>query len=149
MDTASKRFSAIHIALPFRGAGYLPDGSTDRQAAAFLYEGISAVPPAPPVPERVPGGIGKKRKYPKRVYVKGRIYAVASEAEEARILRELAEEAEAQAKILEYAGDRATAEKARKAQIRLKKRAEAAEELRQQWLAFLRMEDEEILLLAA
>lgn len=150
MDTASKRFSAIHIALPFRGAGYIPDGSTDRQAAAFMYEGISAIPPSPPVPVARPGGIGHgRRRYPKRVTVKGRVYTVQTAAEEREILRALAEEAREQAKIIEALGDRETAKRAVKFSQSLDSRAELARQAEAQWFAKLLQDDEEILLIAA
>jgi hypothetical protein len=151
MDTASKRFSAIHIALPFRGAGYLPDGSTDRQAAAFMYEGISAVPPAPPVPIAKPGGIGhgKRKKYPRRISVDGRIYNVRSESEEAELLRQMAERASDQAKIARAGGDEVTATRAAKKADKLEARAFTAEEMRAAWIKYLQQEDEEILLIAA
>lgn len=146
MDTPSKRFSAVAVILPFRGAGYLPDGTTDRQAAAFMYEGIAAAPPAPVV---VPsgGGIGKRRrkKYPRRVMVRGRVVLVASEAEEVRLLREMAEDIEVQAKILAAAGDEMAAKRAQRAAEKLQSRALSAEQLRQIWLDYLRREDEEVL----
>lgn len=172
MNTASKRFSAIHIALPFRGAGYLPDGSVDRQAVASVYEGIPAS--QPPVPAVTGGGVGtfrgfqtrgfqgnafqsvspgkvsrQRRKYPKRVTVKGRVYTVQTAAEEREILRALAEEAREQAKIIEALGDKETAKRAVKFSQSLDNRAELARQAEAQWLAKLLQDDEEILLIAA
>lgn len=150
MDTASKRFSAIHIALPFRGAGYIPDGSTDRQAAAFMYEGISAVPPAPPVPAAKPGGIGHgRKKYPRRISVDGRVYTVRAQEEEMALLRQMAERARDQAQIAQYAGDEVTATRAAKKADKLEARAFTAEEMQAAWIKYLQQEDEEILLIAA
>lgn len=150
MDTASKRFSAIHIALPFRGAGYIPDGSTDRQAAAFMYEGISAIPPAPPVPVAKPGGIGHgKKKYPRRISVDGRVYTVRTQEEEMALLRQMAERARDQAQIAQYAGDEVTATRAAKKADKLEARAFTVEEMQAAWIKYLQQEDEEILLIAA
>jgi hypothetical protein len=46
LDTADKRFSAIHIGSPWRGILPFPDGDItsagDRQTIVFLYSGISA-----------------------------------------------------------------------------------------------------------
>lgn len=150
MNTASKRFSAIHIALPFRGAGYIPDGSTDRQAAAFMYEGISAIPPAPPVPVARPGGIGHgRKKYPRRISVDGRVYTVRTQEEEMALLRQMAERARDQAQIAQFAGDEVTATRAAKKADKLETRAFTAEEMRFAWIKYLQQEDEEILLIAA
>jgi len=152
MDTPSKRFSAIHIALPFRGAGYIPDGTTDRQAAAFLYEGISAVPPAPPVPVTTKaGGIGhgKKQRYPKRVSVDGRIYVVKSVAEERELLEELAARAREQAAILKALGDKETAARVEKKATIVQQRVDATAIAYAAWMAKLLQDDEEILLIAA
>lgn len=148
MDTPSKRFSAIHIALPFRGAGYIPDGTTDRQAAAYLYEGISAIPPAP-VPVAKPGGIGhgKKPKYPKRVSVNGKVYTVRSVAEERRLLEELAAQNREQAAILKALGDEVSAKRAEKKAVAVQARVDTVAIAHEQWLAKLRQDDEEILLL--
>lgn len=149
MDTPSKRFSAIHIALPFRGAGYLPDGTTDRQAAAFLYEGISAIPPAPPVPVAKPGGIGhgKKSKYPKRVTVNGKVYTVRTVAEERRLLEEIAAQNREQAAILKALGDEVSAKRAEKKAVAIQARVDTVAIAHEQWLAKLRQDDEELLLL--
>jgi hypothetical protein len=141
MNTPSKRFSAIHIALPFRGAGYIPDGTTDRQAAAFLYEGISAIPPAPVVVKA--GGIGKKSKYPKRVSVNGRVFVVRSRAEEIELLRQLQQEADDQAAIAKRLGDEVLAKRIKKAVVKIETRVQAQESR----LARLLRDDEEILLL--
>jgi len=141
MNTPSKRFSAIHIALPFRGAGYIPDGATDRQAAAFLYEGISAIPPAPVVVKA--GGIGKKSKYPKRVSVNGRVFVVRSRAEEIELLRQLQQEADDQAAIAKGLGDEVLAKRIKKAAVKIETRVQAQESR----LARLLRDDEEILLL--
>jgi len=151
MDTPSKRFSAIHIALPFRGAGYIPDGTTDRQAAAFLYEGISAIPPAPPVPVAKPGGIGhgKKQRYPKRVSVDGRIYVVKSVAEERELLEEIAAKTRAQAAILKALGDKETAARVEKKATIVQRRVDATAIAYAAWMAKLLQDDEEILLIAA
>lgn len=49
VDTALKRFSAIHVGQPWRGVAQVPDGTIgqrDRQAAVFLYSGILATSPA-------------------------------------------------------------------------------------------------------
>jgi len=149
MDTPSKRFSAIHIALPFRGAGYIPDGSADRQAVAFLYEGISAIPPAPPVPVAKPGGIGhgKKAKYPKRVSVNGKVYTVRSVAEERRLLEELAAQNREQAASLKALGDEVSAKRAEKKAVAVQARVDTVAIAHEQWLAKLRQDDEELLLL--
>jgi len=150
MDTPSKRFSAIHIALPFRGAGYIPDGTTDRQAAAFLYEGISAIPPAPPVPVTTKaGGIGhkKKSKYPKRVYVNGKVYTVRTVAEERRLLEELAAQNREQAAILKALGDEVSAKRAEKKAVAVQARVDTVAIAHEKWLAKLRQDDEELLLL--
>jgi hypothetical protein len=150
MDTPSKRFSAIHIALPFRGAGYIPDGTTDRQAAAFMYEGISAVPPAPPVPVTTkPGGIGhgRKSKYPKRVTVNGKVYTVRSVAEERRLLEEMASQTREHATILKALGDEVSAKRAEKKAVAVQARIDDVAVAYEQWLAKLRQDDEEILLL--
>lgn len=174
MNTASKRFSAIHIALPFRGAGYLPDGSVDRQAVASAYEGISATPPAPPVPSTSGGGVGSfrgfqtrgfqgnafqsvspgkasrvKKKYPRRISVDGRVYTVRTQEEEMALLRQMAERARDQAQIAQFAGDEVTATKAAKKADKLEARAFTAEEMRFAWIKYLQQEDEEILLIAA
>lgn len=150
MDTASKRFSAIHIALPFRGAGYIPDGDTDRQAAAFMYEGISAFPPAPPVPVARPGGIGHgRKKYPRRISVDGRVYTVRTQEEEMALLRQMAERARDQAQIAQYAGDEVTATRAANKADKLEARAFTVEEMQAAWIKYLQQEDEEILLIAA
>ena len=141
MNTPSKRFSAIHIALPFRGAGYIPDGTTDRQAAAFLYEGISAIPPAPVVVKT--GGVGKKSKYPKRVSVNGRVFVVRSRAEEIELLRQLQEEADDQAAIAKGLGDEVLAKRIKKSAAKIETRVQAQESR----LARLLRDDEEILLL--
>lgn len=141
MNTPSKRFSAIHIALPFRGAGYIPDGTTDRQAAAFMYEGISAIPPAPVVVKA--GGVGKKSKYPKRVTVDGRVYTVKSRAEELELLRRLTEQANDQASIAKALGDEVLARRIIKKAQRLEIKVDARAEM----LARLLRDDEEILLL--
>ena len=141
MNTPSKRFSAIHIALPFRGAGYIPDGTTDRQAAAFMYEGISAIPPAPVVVKT--GGVGKKSKYPKRVTVDGRVYTVKSRAEELELLRRLTEQANDQASIAKALGDEVLARRIIKKAQRLEIKVDARAEM----LARLLRDDEEILLL--
>lgn len=48
VDTAAKRFSAVHVSAPWRGLGYFPTGTVDaaeRQAVAYLYSGISASAP--------------------------------------------------------------------------------------------------------
>ena len=45
LDTASRRASAIHVSLPFRGLLPLPDGTVgaqDRQQTAFMFAGIDA-----------------------------------------------------------------------------------------------------------
>lgn len=52
MDTANKRYSAIHTFIPFRGIGTLPTGTItqdQRQALAHLYTGILAGQFVPPV----------------------------------------------------------------------------------------------------
>lgn len=139
MNTPSKRFSAIHVALPFRGAGYIPDGSTDRIAAAFLYDGFGAKPPTPVVVKT--GGIGHK--YPKRVTVDGRVYTVRSRAEELELLRQLTEKANDQAAIAKALGDEVLARRI----IKKAKRLETKIDTRADWLARLLREDEEILLL--
>ncbi len=48
IDTASKRFSAIHHGNPCRGIAYLPSGTVDgaaRLALRYLYSGIAAASP--------------------------------------------------------------------------------------------------------
>lgn len=48
LDTASKRFSAIHHGIPWRGLGYFPTGTIDaseRLGLLWLYSGISASAP--------------------------------------------------------------------------------------------------------
>lgn len=139
MNTASKRFSAIHVALPFRGAGYIPDGSTDRIAAAFLYDGFGAEPPQPVVVRA--GGIGKK--YPKRVTVDGRVYTVRSREEEIALLRRLTEQANDQAAIAKGLGDEVLARRIIKKAERLEKKVDERAILLQRLLR----DDEEILLL--
>lgn len=139
MNTASKRFSAIHVALPFRGAGYIPDGSTDRIAAAFLYDGFGAEPPQPVVVRT--GGIGKK--YPKRVTVDGRVYTVRSREEELALLRRLTEQANDQAAIAKGLGDEVLARRIIKKAERLEKKVDERAIL----LKRLLRDDEEILLL--
>lgn len=139
MNTASKRFSAIHVALPFRGAGYIPDGSTDRIAAAFLYDGFGAEPPQPVVVRA--GGIGKK--YPKRVTVDGRVYTVRSREEEIELLRRLTEQANDQAAIAKGLGDEVLARRIIKKAERLEKKVDERAILLQRLLR----DDEEILLL--
>lgn len=139
MNTASKRFSAIHVALPFRGAGYIPDGSTDRIAAAFLYDGFGAEPPQPVVVRA--GGIGKK--YPKRVTVDGRVYTVRSREEELALLRRLTEQANDQAAIAKGLGDEVLARRIIKKAERLEKKVDERAILLQRLLR----DDEEILLL--
>lgn len=45
MNTAAKRYSAINVTMPFRGAHVVPTGTINgamRQAAAWLYSGIAA-----------------------------------------------------------------------------------------------------------
>lgn len=139
MNTASKRFSAIHVALPFRGAGYIPDGSTDRIAAAFLYDGFGAEPPQPVVVRA--GGIG--RKYPKRVTVDGRVYTVRSREEEIALLRRLTEQVNDQAAIAKGLGDEVLARRIIKKAERLEKKVDERAILLQRLLR----DDEEILLL--
>ena len=139
MNTASKRFSAIHVALPFRGAGYIPDGSTDRIAVAFLYDGFGAEPPQPVVVRT--GGIGKK--YPKRVTVDGRVYTVRSREEEIALLRRLTEQANDQAAIAKGLGDEVLARRIIKKAERLEKKVDERAILLQRLLR----DDEEILLL--
>jgi hypothetical protein len=139
VNTASKRFSAIHVALPFRGAGYIPDGSTDRIAAAFLYDGFGAEPPQPVVVRA--GGIGKK--YPKRVTVDGRVYTVRSREEEIALLRRLTEQANDQAAIAKGLGDEVLARRIIKKAERLEKKVDERAILLQRLLR----DDEEILLL--
>lgn len=41
IDSAAKRFSAIHAGCVWRGAMVIADGSIDRAAAAYLYSGIA------------------------------------------------------------------------------------------------------------
>ena len=139
MNTASKRFSAIHVALPFRGAGYIPDGSTDRIAVAFLYDGFGAEPPQPVVVRA--GGIGKK--YPKRVTVDGRVYTVRSREEEIALLRRLTEQSNDQAAIAKGLGDEVLARRIIKKAERLEKKVDERAILLQRLLR----DDEEILLL--
>ena len=139
MNTASKRFSAIHVTLPFRGTGYIPDGSTDRIAVAFLYDGFGAEPPQPVVVRT--GGIGKK--YPKRVTVDGRVYTVRSREEEIALLRRLTEQANDQAAIAKGLGDEVLAKRIKKAAVKIETRMQAQESR----LARLLRDDEEILLL--
>jgi hypothetical protein len=139
VNTASKRFSAIHVALPFRGAGYIPDGSTDRIAVAFLYDGFGAEPPQPVVVRT--GGIGKK--YPKRVTVDGRVYTVRSREEEIALLRRLTEQANDQAAIAKGLGDEVLARRIIKKAERLEKKVDERAILLQRLLR----DDEEILLL--
>ena len=48
LDTARKRYSAMHTMCPWRGSATLPSGTVDqreRQSAAFLYSGILATVP--------------------------------------------------------------------------------------------------------
>lgn len=46
MNTATKRFSAIHIALPFRGVANIPSGTLNKAATAFFYGGFEFTPGA-------------------------------------------------------------------------------------------------------
>jgi hypothetical protein len=52
LDTAAKRFSAMHVMCPWRALSVVPSGTIDqaeRQAASWLYSGILAgAPVAPP-----------------------------------------------------------------------------------------------------
>ena len=68
-DTAIKRYSAMHISLPWRGLNVVPNAAIpqgERQAVMFMYSGVlagGAPPPAPepeiiPTPEPFTGGGG-------------------------------------------------------------------------------------------
>ena len=53
IDTAEKRYSAIHVTMPWRSASPIPSGAidqADRQTIAFLYSGILAGGAVPSTP---------------------------------------------------------------------------------------------------
>jgi hypothetical protein len=61
LDTAQKRFAAINVGCPWRGARVLPDGDIDqgdRQAIAFMASAPLAEEFVPPVVEEFPHAAG-------------------------------------------------------------------------------------------
>lgn len=47
IDTKQDRQSAVSLLVPSMIPGVVPDGSVERQAAVWVYSGISATSPAP------------------------------------------------------------------------------------------------------
>ena len=92
-------------------------------------------------------GYGRRRsRYPRRVYIEGRLYVVQNAEEERRLLREWQErvEAEALALALEDA-PKAEIAKARVKVVRAARRLEQVDDREDDWISRLRREDEEIL----
>lgn len=94
------------------------------------------------------GGIGhRRRKYPRRVAARGRLFTVKNADEERELLRELEQAALDQAQIAEALGDEVTAMRAKKLAHKIDKRVTAVDSREAAWLQRLRDEDEELLTL--
>ena len=122
-------------------------GSVRAPYGSFAGRVESEVIPEAPA-AAVGGGIGKRRKkYPRRLYAKGRIYLVKNAEEERKILEELAQAAEEQAKVAAALGDEVTARRALKLSRKIIERVESVDSRETDWLKQLQDEDDEILLL--
>lgn len=120
----------------------------------FFFDGASSVE-APPVviPDKPDGGgagaklYQRKKKYPRKVIIGGEVIWVRSLAEEMRLLAEYA--AEQQAKLEALQETDAPAEQVRVQRIRVTKASQRVTRRNEadEWIARLRQEDEEILLL--
>ncbi len=102
-------------------------------------------------PRLLGGGSGAKKyrktRYPRRVFIDGKLYTVDSAAEERELLRAYRERLEIEANSLEAQDvPRETVKKARLKVIKAENRIAAVDDREQVWLERLRREDEEILL---
>ena len=89
----------------------------------------------------------RRSRYPRRVVIDGAVYWVNNADEERRLLQAMAERAREQAQIAEALGDTELAETVRRKSVRIQRRVRKADDREAEWLARLRDEDDELLIL--
>lgn len=122
--------------------------------ALLLNLGFAGGGPAvtPPVVEETETGGGKSRrkqgrKYPRWVVINGQKFRVNNADEERQLLQAMQERADVAAKTAEALGDKKLAKEAKKRAIRIEARQKQVDDREQEWLARLREEDEELLVM--
>ena len=119
-------------------------GATPIASCMWGFDGKTPQEPPPePVPTKKRAAGGRSR-YPRRVYVGGRQYWVQNAEEERRLL--LKHQRELERKADDATSQPAAQAAARSAAVKISRRVEAVDTREQDWLARLRDEDDEILL---
>lgn len=110
------------------------------------FAGRGEAPPEVVVTALTGGGSGAKRKkYPRRVFINGRVVVVQNAAQERQLMAELSAKAKEQAAIAQALGDEVIAKVIEKKAAKLERRVEAVDTRERDWLQRLRDEDEEII----
>ncbi len=95
-------------------------------------------------PPSAPAGAGGKTRYPRRIYINGKIYWVNSPEEERRLLRQWLDSLEMKAQA---ETEPVAVQRARRLVVRTQRRLAKVDARELEWDRILREEDEELILL--